>query len=65
MNPETHEKLREGIKCFYLISVDVARRDCQTVATVLKVFPHEGRYTCNLVNIYVLGKTEDEKVFDA
>lgn len=64
VNPETHEKLREGIESFYLISVDVARRGCQTVATVLKVFPGGDRYTCNLVNLFVLGKTEDEKVFD-
>ena len=64
VNPETREKLREGIESFYLISVDVARRGCQTVATVLKVFPGGDRYTCNLVNLFVLGKTEDEKVFD-
>lgn len=65
VNPETHEKVREGLKSFYLISVDVARRDCQTVATILKVYPNSERYKCSLVNIYVLGKTEDEKVFDA
>lgn len=64
VNPETREKIREGIESFYLISVDVARRGCQTVATVLKVFPGGDRYTCNLVNLFVLGKTEDEKVFD-
>lgn len=64
VNPEKHEIIREGIQSFYLISVDVARRGCQTVATVLKVFPGGDRYTCNLVNIFVLGKTEDEKVFD-
>lgn len=64
VNPETREKVRENIESFYLISVDVARRGCQTVATVLKVFPGGDRYTCNLVNLYVLGKTEDEKVFD-
>ena len=64
VNPETREKLREGIESFYLISVDVARRGCWTVATVLKVFPGGDRYTCNLVNLFVLGKTEDEKVFD-
>ena len=42
----------------------MARRGCQTVATVLKVFPGGDRYTANLVNVYVLGKTENEKVFD-
>lgn len=32
---------------------------------MLKIFPSGERYTCNLVNLFVLGKTEDEKVFDA
>ena len=65
VNPETHEKLREGIESFYIISVDVARIGCQTVATVLKVFPNivDG-YKINLVNIFILGKTLEEKVFD-
>ena len=64
VNPETHEIVRDNIESFYLLSVDVARRGCQTVCCVLKVFPSGERYTCNLVNIYVLGKTENEKVFD-
>ena len=65
VNPETHEKLRDGIESFYIISVDVARIGCQTVATVLKVFPNmiDG-YKINLVNIFILGKTLEEKVFD-
>ena len=61
-NPETKEKIRENTNCFYLLSVDVARRLCQTVVTVLKVFPGE-KYRINLVNIYVLGLTEIEKQF--
>ena len=64
VNPETHEIVRDNIESFYLLSVDVASRGCQTVCCVLKVFPSGERYTCNLVNIYVLGKTENEKVFD-
>ena len=65
INPETHEKLREGLDCFYIISVDVARIGCQTVATVLKVFPNiNDGYRINLVNIFILGKTLEEKVFD-
>ena len=64
VNPETHEIVREGIESFYLISVDIGRRNCQSVATVLKVFPNTEKYHCNLVNLFVLGKTEDEKVFD-
>lgn len=64
VNPETHQTIRAGTDCFYLLAVDVARRGCQTVCVVLKVFPNGERYTCNLVNLYVLGKTENEKVFD-
>ena len=65
VNPETHEKLRDGIESFYIISVDVARIGCQTVATVLKVFPNTvDGYKINLVNIFILGKTLEEKVFD-
>lgn len=65
INPETSEKVREGIESFYIISVDVARIGCQTVATVLKVFPNNSEgYKINLVNLFVLGKTVEEKVFD-
>ena len=63
VNPETHEIVREGIESFYIISVDVAHENCQTVATILKVYPKTEQYTCNLVNIYVLGKTNKDKVF--
>ena len=66
VNPETSEKIRDGVECFYIISVDVARIGCQTVATVLKVFPNNADgYRINLVNLYVLGRTAEEKVFDA
>nr|DAD58638.1 MAG TPA: terminase large subunit [Caudoviricetes sp.] len=64
VNPETHEIVRSDIESFYILSVDVARKGCQTACTVLKVFPGGEKYTCNIVNVYVLGKTEDEKVFD-
>lgn len=65
INPETSEKVRDGIESFYIISVDVARLGCQTVATILKVFPNNSEgYKINLVNIFVLGKTIEEKVFD-
>lgn len=63
VNPEKKEIIREGINSFYIISVDIGRRNCQSVATVLKVFPNSN-YTTNLVNLYVLGKTENEKVLD-
>lgn len=64
VNPETHEVIRAGTESFYLLAVDVARRGCQTVCVVLKVYPNGDRYTCSLVNLYVLGKTENEKIFD-
>lgn len=64
VNPETKYTERGGSEFFYEIGVDVARRGCQTVATVIKVFPTGEKYRMNLVNLFVLGKTEDEKVFD-
>lgn len=65
VNPETHAKVRENVDFFYILSVDIARLNCQTVCTVLKVFPnYESGYKIHLVNIFILGKTEDEKVFD-
>lgn len=64
-NPETKEIIREGIESFYILSVDVARIGCQTVCTVLKVFPNDNTgWKINLVNLYVLGKNNDEKTFD-
>ena len=63
VNPET-KYTDKGGDFFYIISVDVARRGCQTVATILKVYTGGERYRVNLVNLFVLGKTEDEKVFD-
>lgn len=64
INPETHEIVRDGIESFYLLSVDVARLGCQTVCVVLKVFPNDNGWRCNLVNLYILGKNDSEKVFD-
>lgn len=64
VNPETYEIVRAGIESFYILSVDIARKGCQTACTVIKVFPNGDKYTCNIVNIFILGKTEDEKVFD-
>ena len=63
VNPEIKETVRDGVESFYILSVDVGRLNCQTACTVLKVFPKEDRYTVNLVNIYVLGKTQNEKTF--
>lgn len=63
INPEMHEFVRDGINSYYILSVDIARLKCQTVAMVLKVYP-DSDYRCSLVNIEVLGKTEDEKILD-
>lgn len=64
VNPETHSKIESGSKTFYLISVDVGRLSCQTVVTVFKVNPREDGYFCNVVNIYVIGRTEETKHFE-
>lgn len=64
VNPETHEIIREGIESFYIFGVDIARKNCQSVCVVLKVFPNKDGWKMNVVNIYILGKTKDEKVFD-
>lgn len=64
VNPETHEIVRDGIESYYILGVDVARLGCQTICVVLKVFPNINGFRCNLVNLFVLGKTEQEKVFD-
>lgn len=64
VNPEKYYKVDPRSNAFYVISLDVGRRGCQSACTVLKVFPKEERWTMSLVNIFVLGKTEDEKVFD-
>lgn len=64
VNPETKNQIANGSNAYYIISVDLARLNCQSVATILKVFPGVEKYHCNLVNIYILGKTENEKVFD-
>lgn len=61
INPERQQNIKVGGKEFYIISVDVGRLGCQTVACIFKVFPHESEFTCNLVNVQVLGKTKEEK----
>lgn len=63
VNPEKNCIFIDGVDCYYIIGVDIARKGCQTVAVVLKVFPNND-YKCKLVNLFVLGKTENEKVLD-
>lgn len=65
VNPETHSKLTAAQKdWFYLLSVDVARISCQTVVTVFKVKPTASGFRYNIVNIYVLGTTQETKHFE-
>lgn len=63
INPENSQKLKGANNIFYLLSVDVGRITCQTVVTVFKVFRHENDFDISLVNIYILGKTEQSKHF--
>ena len=63
-NPETHEKIIKGSNAFYILAMDVARIGCQSVVTVLKVFPNEQNWKIKVVNIFVLGKTLEQKSFD-
>ena len=63
INPESHQNIRDGGKEFYIISVDVGRLSCQTVVCVFKVFPQDSIFKCSLVNLYVIGRTEETKSF--
>lgn len=63
VNPEKSEKIEENSNYFYLLSVDVARLTCQTVASVFKVYRRPTEFYMSLVNMYVLGKTAEEKHF--
>lgn len=65
VNPEKKQNIREGIESFYILACDIARKGCQSVCVVLKVFPYNDKpWKINLVNLYILGKTKDEKDFD-
>lgn len=65
VNPENVATYsRESDKdCFYILSTDLARKGCQSVCTVLKVYPSNETFRMKLVNIYILGRTESEKDF--
>lgn len=65
VNPEKKQTIREDIESFYIFGVDVARKNCQSVCVVLKVFPRkDSPWKINIVNLFILGKTQDEKDFD-
>lgn len=63
VNPESNQKSGAGEDFFYLLSVDVGRISCQTVVSVFKVFTNKGDFKCNLVNLYILGNTKENKHF--
>lgn len=62
-NPERHQKFKDDPNIFYLISTDVGRLGDATVACVFRVNIRDNRYYATLVNIEVLGKTSQAKVF--
>lgn len=61
----SEEKCRKKIVGYadarYLLSVDVARLSAQTVISVLKFWPNQGRFTTRLVNMIVLEKEHFEQ----
>lgn len=60
--PENEYSGRSSTKAFYILSVDVGRKGCQTVICVFKVTPQaQGTSIKNLVNIYT---SEDEHFED-
>ena len=63
INPEVSQKLGGKTNIFYILSVDVGRITCQTVVCVLKVYTHDNDFSVSLVNIFILGKTEETKHF--
>lgn len=63
-NPERAQKLGAYPDDFYLLSVDVGRLSDQTIVCVHRVHQRENVYRSNLVNLYVLGKTAEDKHFE-
>lgn len=64
VNPELTQKIRENENVFYFISVDVGRIQCQTVATVFKVYRHTDHFDLRVVNIVVIGAGHATHHFD-
>lgn len=65
-NPEWKQNFKENNNVFYLLSVDIARivGGDQSVICVFRVNARENKYYATLVNIEVLGKTDQKKTFD-
>ena len=62
-NPERKQKFRGDKDIFYLISIDVGRLHDQTVVSIFRVNIREDKYYATLVNIEILGRQAETKVF--
>ncbi len=64
-NPELHQKFRGDPNIFYLISVDVGRAagGDASVATVHRVNIRDNKFFSTMVNIVVLGLTDESRTF--
>ena len=59
--PEYEHSGRSSVKSYYILSVDVGRKDCDTVVCVIKVSPQStGPAIKSLVNIYTLSDAHFE-----
>jgi len=64
-NPELRQKFRGDPNVFYLISVDVGRAagGDASVATIFRVNVRDNKYFSTMVNIKVLGLTDESRTF--
>ena len=64
-NPEHHQKFRGDPNIFYLISVDVGRASGgdASVAEIYRVNIRDNKYFATMVNIVVLGLTDESRTF--
>jgi hypothetical protein len=61
LQPEWEVSGRSANSAYYVIGVDVGRKSCQTVATIVKVTPQsESTSLKTLVNIYTLNEAHFE-----
>ena len=66
LQPEYEHSGRAAAGAYYVISVDVGRKGCDTVITIIKVTPQpNGPAIKSIVNIYTLGDThmEDQAIY--
>lgn len=62
-NPEWRQKNGGGVDQFYLLSIDIGRLNDSSVVCVFRVNVSQGQYRATLVNLYVLGLTDETKIF--